>query len=84
MNSGHSGLPGGWNFSTWLWLIAGFALAIRLALRGAQGTGSYFQDGYRFFFDLARNVASGHGYGFDGQPLTAFRVPGYPLLVPLG
>ncbi len=81
MNSGHSGLPGGWNFSTWLWLIAGFALAIRLALRGAQGTGSYFQDGYRFFFDLARNVASGHGYGFDGQPLTAFRVPGYPLLV---
>jgi 4-amino-4-deoxy-L-arabinose transferase-like glycosyltransferase len=67
-------------FWPWLLAIAAFALVLRLGMRAAYGTETYWLDGYRFFFDLAAGLARGEGYGFDGVP-TAFRVPGYPLFV---
>ena len=60
-------------------LVVGFAL--RMALRSLDGTKSFWQNSYYFFFELARSVATGRGYAFSDGSLTAFRVPFYPLFL---
>jgi len=54
------------------------AFAIRVGARLYLG---YWDDGYTFFFELAQNIATGKGIGFEGGPPTAFRVPLYPIFL---
>ncbi|MEO7549825.1 MAG: glycosyltransferase family 39 protein [Croceibacterium sp.] len=54
---------------------------LRIGVRLAHGTGTYWADGYTQYKALADSLAAGHGYAFPGQPPTAFRVPLYPLFI---
>src|SRR5262249_20997759 len=51
------------------------------AVRWFSGDADFWENGYTFFIDLARNIAAGKGIAFDGQPPTAFRVPLYPAFL---
>ena len=46
-----------------------------------RGSERFFVEGYTLFFTLARQLATGYGYAFPGEPPTAFRVPLYPLFL---
>ncbi len=62
----------------WIFLLA---FAVRVVVRWYIGESDFWVNGYTFFFDLARNIAAGNGYGFDSMPTTAFRVPLYPVFL---
>jgi 4-amino-4-deoxy-L-arabinose transferase-like glycosyltransferase len=62
----------------WIFLLA---FAVRVVVRWYMGEPDFWVNGYTFFFDLARNIASGNGYALDSMPATAFRVPLYPLFL---
>lgn len=57
------------------------AFAARAAVRWYSGGPDFWQDGYTFFFALAKNIAAGNGFVFDGGAATAFRVPLYPMFL---
>ena len=61
--------------------IALAGLLLRLAVRLHSGSADFWRNGYTFYFELARNIAAGRGLAFDGEPLTAFRVPMYPMFL---
>lgn len=66
-------------FTRSLGVLALVGVAGRIARRMAEGTAHYANEGYGFFFELASNIAAGHGYSLAQGKITAFRVPGYPL-----
>jgi hypothetical protein len=55
--------------------------------RRARGCSGYlvgpdfWENGYTCFFELAKNIAAGNGVSLDGEHLTAFRVPLYPMFL---
>jgi 4-amino-4-deoxy-L-arabinose transferase-like glycosyltransferase len=57
------------------------AFGARVAFRGYSGGADFWENGYTFFFALARNIAAGKGVAFDGSAATAFRVPVYPMFL---
>src|SRR5215475_15851981 len=57
------------------------AFAVRVAVRWSFGGADFWQHGYTFYFALAKNIAAGNGFAFDGHAATAFRVPLYPMLL---
>lgn len=59
-----------------------FRLGCSFALRQGwqRGAGADFYDGIEFD-RIAMNLASGRGYSVDGATPTAFRAPGFPLLL---
>ena len=61
--------------------IALVAFMARLVMRLHSGSADFWENGYSFYFDLARSIAAGKGLAFEGESLTAFRVPGYPLFL---
>jgi 4-amino-4-deoxy-L-arabinose transferase-like glycosyltransferase len=63
-----------------MWIIL-LAFAVRLAVRGYSGGPDFWENGYTFFFALAKNIATGNGFAFDGGAATAFRVPLYPMFL---
>jgi 4-amino-4-deoxy-L-arabinose transferase-like glycosyltransferase len=63
-----------------IWIIL-LAIAVRLAVRGYLGGPDFWENGYTFFFELAKNIAAGNGVSLDGEHLTAFRVPLYPMFL---
>lgn len=66
------------------WQLAAIVLgafALRMAIRLAVGADRFWIDGYGAYLELARSLAAGRGYAFDGGGPTAFRVPLYALLV---
>jgi 4-amino-4-deoxy-L-arabinose transferase-like glycosyltransferase len=63
-----------------VWIIL-FAFATRVAVRGYTGEQDFWEHGYRFLFTLAQNVAAGTGISMNGDTLTAFRVPLYPIFL---
>lgn len=70
---------GGQTFARRLAILFVVALALRLGIRLVTGVEDYWADGYTFFADLARDLASGKGYADHGP--QAFRVPFYPLFI---
>jgi hypothetical protein len=60
-------------------IATGFVL--RVGYRLYEGEASFWDNGYTFFFDLARNIAAGQGLGLGGRAPTAFRVPAYPAFL---
>jgi 4-amino-4-deoxy-L-arabinose transferase-like glycosyltransferase len=63
-----------------IWIIL-LAFAVRVAVRGYLGGQDFWENGYTFFFALAKNIAVGNGVSLDGEHLTAFRVPLYPVFL---
>ena len=63
-----------------IWIIL-LAIAVRVAVRGYLGGPDFWENGYTFFFVLAKNIAAGNGVSLDGEHLTAFRVPLYPMFL---
>jgi len=63
-----------------VWIVL-FAFAARVAVRGYTGEQDFWEHGYRFLFILAQNIAAGTGISMDGDTLTAFRVPLYPIFL---
>ncbi|MBI3300002.1 MAG: glycosyltransferase family 39 protein [Elusimicrobia bacterium] len=63
-----------------LWLAFAAVLAIR-AFQGATLPWIEYQHDANEFEMLARNVAAGRPYSYDGVTPTAFRLPAYPLLL---
>jgi 4-amino-4-deoxy-L-arabinose transferase-like glycosyltransferase len=61
--------------------IALLAFGLRAVVRLYDGASAFWQNGYVFYFHLARNLAQGHGFSADGLAPTAFRVPLYPIFV---
>ena len=70
-----------WRFGRALGLIAAVGLVLRLALGWGHGTADYRAEGYALYWELARNLAAGHGYVVAAGEPTGFRVPGYPLFL---
>ena len=68
-------------FCRLLGFIALGALVLRLIARWQHGTANYWDEGYGFYFNIARNLAQGRGYELVAGKLTAFRVPGYPIFL---
>ena len=68
-------------FGRLLGFIALGALVLRLIARWQHGTANYWDEGYGFYFNIARNLAQGRGYELVAGKLTAFRVPGYPIFL---
>jgi hypothetical protein len=66
---------------SYLWWIVIVAFTLRAVVRLTLGQADFWTNGYTFFFDLAQNIASGRGIGFDGEPAAAFRVPLYPIFL---
>jgi len=62
-------------------LILILAFILRVTTRLQSGEADFWTNGYTFFFELARNVATGRGIAFDGWLPTASRVPLYPIFV---
>jgi 4-amino-4-deoxy-L-arabinose transferase-like glycosyltransferase len=79
INTAKEGTEATWSKNL-LW-IAILAFALRAAIRWNAGDAYFWTNGYAFFFDLARGIASGQGIAFDGQPSTAFRAPLYPIFL---
>jgi 4-amino-4-deoxy-L-arabinose transferase-like glycosyltransferase len=65
---------------TLLWIVA-LAFALRFSIRWYFGDADFWENGYTFFIELARNIAAGNGIAFDGGSHTAFRVPLYPAFL---
>jgi 4-amino-4-deoxy-L-arabinose transferase-like glycosyltransferase len=63
-----------------IWIIL-LAIAVRVAVRGYLGGPDFWENGYTFFFELAKNIAAGNGVSLDGEHQTAFRVPLYPMFL---
>jgi len=64
-------------------LLTLLAFALRAAARLYRGAEDFWVNGYTFYFELARSLATGHGYAFDGGPPTVLRVPLYPMFLAL-
>jgi Dolichyl-phosphate-mannose-protein mannosyltransferase len=75
--NGRSSLSSG----RWLLLIAAVAFLLRVAVRAAMGSEDFWQNGYTFYFDLARSLADGNGFAFPDSGPTASRVPLYPMFL---
>ena len=58
--------------------IGTVAFLLRVAVRAYSGPSDFWSNGYTLYFDLARGLANGHGYG---DPPTIFRVPIYSMLL---
>jgi len=63
-----------------MWIVI-FAFALRVSVRWYFGSPDLGESGYSFFFALAKNIAAGNGFTFDGGTATAFRVPLYPMFL---
>jgi 4-amino-4-deoxy-L-arabinose transferase-like glycosyltransferase len=63
-----------------MWIIL-FAFVVRVAVRWYTGEKDFWEAGYTFFFALAKNIAAGNGVSLGDGPLTAFRVPLYPMFL---
>jgi 4-amino-4-deoxy-L-arabinose transferase-like glycosyltransferase len=63
-----------------MWIIL-FAFVVRVAVRWYTGEKDFWEAGYTFFFALANNIAAGNGISLGDDPLTAFRVPLYPMFL---
>jgi 4-amino-4-deoxy-L-arabinose transferase-like glycosyltransferase len=74
-------LPKTSSFGRWLFAIAAIAFFLRIAVRATMGAEDFWQNGYTFYFDLARSLADGNGFAFPGGGPTAFRVPLYPMFL---
>lgn len=61
------------------WFTA-LAFGLRMAASLHSASPRFFQTGYTFFFEIAQNIATGHGVSYAGTP-TAFRVPLYPIFL---
>lgn len=68
-------------FGRGLAMIAVIGSALRFGLRAMRGEADFWINGYTIFARLAQNMAQGNGYSLDGQTLTAFRVPFYPIFL---
>ena len=67
---------------TWVGVVscAVAAVLIRLVVSAAFRQADFGQHGYTFYLDLARSMAEGRGFAFDGEA-TAFKVPVYPIFL---
>src|SRR5438105_330470 len=63
-----------------IWIIL-FAFVVRVAVRWYTGEEEFWENGYTFFFALAKNIAAGNGILITSGSLTAFRVPLYPMFL---
>src|SRR5215510_85150 len=63
-----------------MWIIF-LAFAVRVVVRWLTGESSFWENGYTFFFALAKNIAAGNCFTYEGGPATAFRVPLYPMFL---
>ena len=63
-----------------MWIFL-FAFAARVAVRLYAGERDFWENGYRFFFALAQNIAAGNGVSLGDDSPTAFRVPLYPMFL---
>ena len=59
-------------YGTLIWVIL-FAFALRVAVRWYTGASDFWENGYGFFFELARGIAAGNW--------PVFRVPLYPMFL---
>ena len=50
--------------------IAAAGLLLRVVVRLYSGEADFWQNGYSFLFELAHNVAAGHGLAFDAPYLN--------------
>ena len=64
-----------------IWWLAALGFVLRFGTRLSTGAADFWVNGYGLLFDLARNVAAGHGLTLDGVHATAFRMPLYPLFL---
>jgi 4-amino-4-deoxy-L-arabinose transferase-like glycosyltransferase len=63
-----------------IWIIL-FAFVLRVVVRCYTGEEGFWENGYTFFFALAKNIAAGNGISISSGSLTAFRVPLYPMFL---
>jgi hypothetical protein len=63
-----------------MWIIL-LAFAVRVAVRLYYGEADFWENGYSFFFSLAKNIAAGNGIAIGDSPATSFRVPLYAVLL---
>ncbi|MEI9804202.1 MAG: glycosyltransferase family 39 protein [Pseudolabrys sp.] len=63
---------------TWILILA---FALRMAVRWHSGAPDFWENGYGFFFDLAKNIAAGNGLASGGNLPATFRVPLYPMFL---
>ena len=56
------------------------AVALRLAWRIHKGGDDFWVNGYSFFYEMAKNIAAGHGFHLEGGGY-AMRVPVYPAFL---
>src|SRR5262245_58617831 len=72
-----------WNWHGTLIFLFGLSFTTRCAVRWYTGEQDFWENGYRFFFVVAQNIAVGNGISlvpFVAEP-TTFRVPLYPLFL---
>jgi hypothetical protein len=65
------------------WFTA-LAFVLRVITRLHSGAAAFWVNGYRFFFVMAQSIAAGKGIRLpfvENGPLTAFRVPLYPMFL---
>ena len=58
------------------------AVTLRVAWRIHMGSADFWTNGYSFFYDLANNLAAGHGLHIEGSG-WAMRMPLYPFFLAL-
>jgi hypothetical protein len=64
--------------------FAALAFVLRVLARLHSGAAAFWENGYTFFFVMAQSIAAGKGIrlpSVDNGPLTAFRVPLYPMFL---
>ena len=58
-------------------LVCLLAIALRVAYRAYAGSADFWENGYTFFWDIARNIVAGKGLWIEGGG-SAMRPPVYP------
>ncbi len=64
----------------WFLLLLGLALAVRLTYIATQENSVYWPDECDYL-TLARNISSGSGFVLENNEPTAYRAPGYPMVL---
>src|SRR5262245_42327654 len=70
-----------WTYQKLLFAIIATAFVLRVAVRCYLGIEDFWVNGYTFFFSIAQSIAAGKGIALANGPLTAFRVPLYPVFL---
>ena len=62
-----------------LFMIVSAAIAVRITYRIHLGSSDFWQNGYQFYYIMARNIMEGNGLSIDG--VYAMRPPVYPYFL---